>query len=224
MFQAWKAGQGDVADSIYSNATPEVIKRMDSHIWEQAVANCLFHSGQFTQASLHYRRAINDKLDCDLCWFNLGNCHLELNGLFEAVDCYREALALWEEFNPALLNLGIAYLRLSMEEDAKDRWSATSHMCATRAVRAFQSVKLPTLKLSAQFNEFETTVRYGLKRWGTWQELKEVYELYSYLSNHVGVNRMNSAFDLTEYKRELLWERSNHSRLRRPILVTPRRH
>jgi tetratricopeptide (TPR) repeat protein len=203
MFQAWKAGQGDVADSIYSNATHEMIARVGLHTWEQAVADCLFQSGQFAQASLHYRRAINDKPDCDLCWFNSGNCHLELSELFEAIDCYREALALCEEFDPALLNLGIAYLRLSME-DGGNRRSETSLMCAARAVKAFQSVKLPTLKLSAQFNEFETTVRYHLKRWGTWRELEEVFELYGYLSNHVGTDRMYGTFDLTEYKRELL--------------------
>ena len=224
MFQAWKARQGNVADSIYSNVTREMIKRMDFHIWEQAVANYLFRSGQFAQASLHYRRAINDKPDCDLCWFNLGNCHLELNGLFEAIDCYREALALWEEFNPALLNLGIAYLRLSMEEDVKNRSSATSRMCAARAVKAFQSVKLPTLKLSAQINEFETTVRYHLKRRRTGKELEEVVELYSYLSNHVGFDRMEWTFDLTEYWRELDSDTFGRFRRRRPELVTPRHH
>lgn len=221
MFQAWEAGQGDLADSIYSNATRGMINRMDFHVWEQAVANYLFRSGQVARASLHYRKAINDKPDCDLCWFNLGNCHLGLNGLFEAIDCYRKALVLWEKFNPALLNLGIAYLRLSMEEGGDER-SETSCMCAARAVKAFQSVKLPVLKLSAQFNEFEATVRYHFKRWGTRQELKEVCEFYNHLSNHVGFDRMEGTFDLTEYERELRGY-LGHSRLRRPELLMPRR-
>lgn len=203
MSQALEAGQDNVVGCIYKIATSVlgVTEQMGSHCWEQAVANILFHSGRFVPAGMYYRRALNGKPDCRLCRFNMGNYHLALGEILEAINCYEASLTLGEQLSPALLNLGVAYLLLSRKERIERNTSA-SNMWAAHAVTAFQSVEASSLKLMAQFNELLALVESGLK----FHQPSEVMEIYRHLVSNIGevITEANiRKIDMTEYYRAL---------------------
>lgn len=198
MSRELEAGQEDVPGYIYEIATTFFGGvRTDSHYWEQAVANVLIDRGKFARASIHFRKALQEKPDCALCLFNLGNCYLALNEFNDAIVCYESALALRQELSPARLNVGVVCLLLSRKEGLgrDSAWAA-------RAIEAFQSVQSSTHKLMAQFNELLALVENNLKI----DEPDEVWRFYKYLRSQIGnvVTEENiDKVDITEIRREL---------------------
>ncbi len=90
----------------------------------QELAHCYHMLYDYEKSAIYYEKALDINPYDYLIWYNYGVMFGHKGAIYRSIDCYKTVLAIQEDFQPALFNLGNAYAVSSRLVEAIETYSA----------------------------------------------------------------------------------------------------